>query len=358
MINKDQLKQALTVDDVTKIVCHLGSDAPRIDNKGNLIFQTICHNFVGGSYKLYYYDNSKLFSCYTECQKTFDIYELVEKVKKVSFTEAVFFIQQFTGFAPFESKIQSDERISDWEFINRYRKPPSSNIELNTFDPVVLNIYQKKYHVSWIEEGISKKAMERFGILFDSFNNRIIIPHYDINNTLVGIRCRNLNQEVIDKGMKYVPVKIEGTVYSHPLSYNLYGIKENLNTIKNLRRAIIFEGEKSVLKMETFYPGHNFSVAVCGDKVSEYQRKLITKYVDEVIIAFDKSEPYKHGGKNESIIRVRDIAKRFCSYVKTFIIVDKNNLLPIKDAPVDQGKDIFDQLIKSKVEVRTFLNTF
>lgn len=358
MIDKEQLKHSLTIDDITKIVCHLGSDLPKMDNKGNLVFQTICHNFIGGSYKLYYYDNSKLFSCYTECQKTFDIYELIEKVKKVSFTEAIIFVQQSTGYIVKETNLPKDERINDWEFINRYKKNSSEEAKLNTYNPIVLDIFPKKYHLSWIEEGISKKAMERFNIRFDIFNNSIIIPHYDIRKLLVGIRCRNLNQDLLDKGMKYIPVKIENEIYSHPLSYNLYGIAENLETIKSLSKVVLFEGEKSVLKMETLYPNHNFGLAVCGDKVSEYQMKLITRYTNEVTIAFDKSEEYKSksGNKNESIIRIRNIAKRFSPYVKTYIIVDKKNLLSTKDAPIDQGKEVFEELMKTKVEVRTLLN--
>lgn len=356
MIDKEQLKHSLTIEDVTEIVCHLGSDLPKTDNKGNLVFQTICHNFIGGSYKLYYYDNSKLFSCYTECQKTFDIYELVEKVKKISFTEAIIFVQQLTGHIIKEGNLPKEERINDWEFIKRYKKNTSNEAKLREYNSIVLDMFPKKYHTTWIQEGISKKAMQKFNIRFDIFDNRIIIPHYDIRQLLVGIRCRNLNQDLLEKGMKYIPVKIENEIYSHPLSYNLYGIAENLETIKTLSKVVLFEGEKSVLKMETFYPNHNFGLAVCGDKVSEYQKKLIIRYTNEVTIAFDKSENYKLGNKNESIIRIRDIAKRFSPYVKTYIIVDKKNLLSVKDAPIDQGKEIFEELMKSKVEVRTFLN--
>lgn len=356
MIDKEQLKHILTVEDITKIVCHLGSDSPKFDNRGNLVFQTICHNYIGGSYKLYYYDNTKLFSCYTECQTTFDIYELVKKVKKISFTEAIVFVQQFTGHTIIESNLPTEEKIDDWQFIKKYKKNSVNSAQLKVYNPFVLDIYSKKYHISWIEEGISKEAMNKFNIRFDFFNNRIIIPHYDIRKRLIGIRCRNLSKEFIDRGMKYIPVKIEGTIYTHPLSYNLYGIAENLDTIKSTGKVIIFEGEKSVLKMETFYPDHNFSLAVCGDKISEYQKQLIIRYANEVTIAFDKSEEYKSGGKNESVVRVRDIAKRFSPYIKTYIIVDKKNLLSTKDAPVDQGQEIFEALVKSRVEVRTFFN--
>ncbi len=357
MIDKETLKQKLTQDDIIKLVCHLGSDPPKVDNKDNLIFNTICHNRQGeGSYKLYYYDNSKLFQCYTECNKTFDIYELVQKVNNITFTQAIFFVQQFTGYNFYESK-SIENKINDWDFIKKYVKKPSINsIKLKEYDSIVLKMFPKKYHHSWIDEGICIEAMKKFNIHFDVFENKIIIPHYDINNRLIGIRCRNLNEDIVAKGMKYMPIKVENEIYSHPLSYNLYGIKENLLSIRKLQKTVIFEGEKSVLKTETFYPNNNFSLAVCGDKISEFQKNMIIKNSSEVIIAFDKGEGYEKGNKNESIIRIRDIAKRFAPYIKTYILVDKKNLLSMKEAPVDQGKDVFEHLLRTKIEVRTFLS--
>ena len=50
------------------------------------MFPTICHNESSedASLKLYYYDNSKLFKCYTGCpEESFDIYALFEKRYKL-----------------------------------------------------------------------------------------------------------------------------------------------------------------------------------------------------------------------------------------------------------------------------------
>ncbi len=358
MIDKEELKNSLSVEEIKNIACHLGSDSPKTDNRNNLVFTTICHNpFGDGSYKLYYYDNSKLFSCYTECSETFDIFELVRKVKKVSFTESILFVQQMTGRTTQGKKSSGFDKISDWTFINKYKNNQSSYVELPEYNENLLKIFKNKYHSSWVNEGISVASMKKFGILFDNFANRIVIPHYDIKGKLVGIRCRNLEEDLISKGMKYTPIKVEHILCSHPLSYNLYGIYENFNSIKSLNKVVVFEGEKSVLKMDSFF-SQNYGVAVCGDKISDYQRKLIVQNANEVIIGFDKSESYKPGGKNESIIRIRNIAKKFAPYIKTYILVDKDDLLQIKDAPVDQGGDVFEHLLKNKIEVRTFLDTF
>ena len=78
--NKDLIKESLSIEQVFDYVAELGGEPIM---KGNMfISKTICHNHKGeGSYKLYYYDNTKLFKCYTDCGDIFDIFELTSKVK-------------------------------------------------------------------------------------------------------------------------------------------------------------------------------------------------------------------------------------------------------------------------------------
>jgi hypothetical protein len=362
LIDKDKLKNQLTQSDIIKIVCSLGSQSPKEDHRKNLIFQTVCHNIEKtGSFKLYYYDNTKLFSCYTECQESFDIFDLITRNKKLihqewEFKDSIFYVMDFTGYNPMATiskEIAVVNQIDDWEnFLNQYRKKKNITIDMPVYSSHVMELYREYYHKKWIEEGISIEAMKKFNIKFDVYNNKIIIPHYNTNGELIGIRGRSLNKEDIEQGRKYMPVKVENTIYSHPISFNLYGFSHNLPTIRKLRKALIVEGEKSVLKIESYYPNHNFSIAVCGDKISDFQKSEIINNVDEVIIGFDKIEEYRKGSLNTSIVNLRSMAKKFSPYVATFIIVDKENLLQNKDAPVDQGKEVLEKLMKNKIEIR------
>ena len=43
MMNRDELLELLTTEDVTKVMMELGSDYPTPDNHGNLYFTTVCH---------------------------------------------------------------------------------------------------------------------------------------------------------------------------------------------------------------------------------------------------------------------------------------------------------------------------
>jgi hypothetical protein len=75
MINydKSQIKEQLSLDNIFDLLTEWGGD-PEYSSFG-LLSTTICHNAPGeGSRKLYYYENSGLFKCYTGCDETFDIF--------------------------------------------------------------------------------------------------------------------------------------------------------------------------------------------------------------------------------------------------------------------------------------------
>ena len=75
----EKVKNDLTIEQVANLVASLGGD-PLVKND-IIIARTICH--AGHSHKLYYYDNTKLFKCYTDCFGSFDIYELIIKINKI-----------------------------------------------------------------------------------------------------------------------------------------------------------------------------------------------------------------------------------------------------------------------------------
>lgn len=86
MLNKDTLKNELSIEQVFEFVEYLGGE-PRYDKGDSSVSRTICHNDIAhydeASYKLYYYNNTHLFHCYTGCEEpSFDIYQLTMKVKK------------------------------------------------------------------------------------------------------------------------------------------------------------------------------------------------------------------------------------------------------------------------------------
>jgi hypothetical protein len=354
-MDSNEIKELLTEDQIIKILISLGADEPKTDNHGNHIYKTICH--YGESEKLYYYKESKMFKCYTDCSDSFDIFELIQRNRHCSFVESITYICSLLGIKSSKKKgFVTKHLIDDWNVINKYTKikPNFLNTTINVVDKNILNLFKDMYHISWIDDGISVDTMRKYQIKFDIIRNKIIIPHFNINNQLIGIRGRALNQDEIDEGKKYMPIYVEKSEYRHPLGMNLFGLNNTKEAIKRIGKVAIFEAEKSVLQCETFYGEDNFTVAACGSNITNYQKNLILQLgVREVFICYDRQfenketeEAYKYADK------LRYLASKFSSYVTTYVLWDNDNLLNFKDSPSDKGKEVLEQLMKNKFEIQ------
>jgi hypothetical protein len=47
------------------------------------------------------------------------------------------------------------------------------------------------------------------------------------------------------------------------------------------------------------------------------------------------------------------LARKFTPYVRTYIVYDDFGILPEKSSPVDRNKDVLEQLMKCKYEIKT-----
>lgn len=254
--------------------------------------------------KLYYYDKSHLFHCYTECGESFNIYGLIERrysVLKKDFNIYHIYLSLKNKFGFDDTDFFNESRyIRDKD---KYKARRHDKVELQEFNEGALDSFIKYYTTEWLNDGISKESMDKFNILYSISQNRIIIPHYDVNGKLIGIRGRALNQEDIETFGKYMPIKLEKIWYTHPLSLNLYGLNKTKEAISNKKQAIVFEAEKSVLLMDGFYDKNNNSVAVCGSNFTNVQLKLLLKNCDinEIVIAFDKEYSRLDSTKHKNI---------------------------------------------------------
>lgn len=359
-LDKDKIKESLTIEEIKMILSELGSNEPNLDKKGNLVFQTVCHG--GSKHKLYYFEDSKNFHCFTDCGDTFDIYDLIARAKKIkgdefSFYDSVRHVASLTGkyFSLNRNIARKNNKINDWEWMNKFVKKKEIDTTLPIFNENVLDVFLNLPHEEWLNEGISYETMQKFEIGYYIREEKITIPHRNIDNELIGIRGRAMLQEDIDNGRKYMPLMIQNVMYSYATLYNLYGINKTKQAVKRFKKVIIFEGEKSVLKCEDMYRENNFSVATCSSNISNWQRDLILSLgVEEVFIAFDKEYDNPHTKEAEKHFnKLSKLASKFTPYVKTYLLLDSENLLDRKDSPVDKGINTLEKLLKSKYEIKT-----
>ena len=273
-----------------------------------LIFPTICHNELvsNPSHKLYYYESSKRFYCYTNC-KAMSVYDMIintykARGTKITWSQAYVILDSVVedrmkhGFAviepPAEHKIK--KITNDW---------PD---QLTIYNPHVLECFtqQPKYLAPWLEEGIDYDVLKEFGVRFDMVRNRIVFPVLDHLGRLVGIKVRNFNQKDLEEHRKYMPLWHNKELYNYPKMMVAYGFYQNRQVIKKAKEVIVYEAEKSVLKHGSYFT-QNKSIAIGGSSFSEYHGDILKKAgVTKVVLALDNDwddDGNKNYGLNKMI---------------------------------------------------------
>ena len=257
-MNYKEIIENLTEQDIIELMKKLGVYNYK-DTADALIFPTVCHNINAdeASYKLYYYKDNHFFYCYSE-DGGMSVFKMIEHYYKTRDIEFDWYNDVYLLITGGEKKeglvIEQREKLSD-----KYQRKQRS-INLETYPNGILDVFEKIYPQQWLDEGISIKAMDKFNIRFSISQNKIIIPHYNIDNELVGIRGRALNEWEVENVGKYMPVQIEKKWYKHPLSLNLYGLNVTKENIKRNGYVFLFEGEFSPLSIFPFISG----VTDCG----------------------------------------------------------------------------------------------
>lgn len=341
------LKEQLSPNDIITLLNELGAEP--YEQNGQIIARTVCHH--GDSHKLYYYSDTQMFHCYTNCG-SFDIFELIQKESGKEFSESFSYIRDYFGY---ENSLTDHDYndIIDLTFFNKFNKVIHYE-PLKTLSEKVLNRYSDNYHISWVKEGIMPSTMKKFDIKMSTIDQQIVIPHRDENGNLVGVRARNLNREVVDKGMKYAPVKQGSSFLNHPTGATLYGLYENKENIESVKKVVLFESEKSVLQLDSFYHGYGIGVCMSGSSFSDRQLDLIKNLdIDEVIIAVDKE--FEKIGDDLERYYAKKIEKTIANKIKPYknvsVVWDKKGLLRMKDSPTDEGKDVWLELFRNRISL-------
>lgn len=333
-----------------KILDYLKKEIPSneiIEYANHYVLPTICHNanHNHASNKLYLYkntddayDNTPLFHCYTGCNATFNIYQLIQKREAlkgnvIDYNDAYFMLNGH------KSQQVKKENAREITFATKFPNP--IEVELPTYNESILSLFPKpKYGDPWHLEGVDLSELEWFDIRYSKSYEGVIIPHRDWRGNLVGIRIRTYDIDKVEK-FKYMPLSINGLYCRHPLSLNFYGLYENQYTIMKYKKAIIFESEKSVLQYQSMFGKENIALAVCGRNITEWHMNMLVYYlgVREVIIAFDKEKDYL-----EDFVRIKEQLGFLELFTRVGVLVDENNSFSLKQSPVDRTKKDFEGL--------------
>ena len=346
-----QIIDNLDINSIVELMKKLGAD--RYEEKEKFfIFPTICHNInsAEASMKLYLYKDTKLFVCYTEdgnmsIFKFLKTYYETRQIEYDWFEDIYNVVLNCGNFRPKEGF-----NTIQYQSLKERYQIKKKTVKLQQYSNGILDIFMKNYPVEWLNDGISRRAMDKYNIKYSVSQNKIIIPHYDINNNLIGIRGRALNEWEIENIGKYMPIQIEKKWYTHPLSLNLYGLNHTKENIKKYGICYIGEAEKFCLQSESFsFP--NCSCAVCGSQFNKYQLDILMKNCQpkEIVICFDKEEKDK---EDKYFFKLYNLCKKYINYCKMSFIYDNDNLLKLKESPTDCGENIFKKLLEKRIIVK------
>lgn len=343
-----EITESLSLGDITNILYNLG--ASKVTNRNEILYiDTFCHG--GNSQKLYYYTNNKTFHCYTHCGQIGSIFDLVMKVLNLEFIDAYKYVCNFFGIKG--DRVITTNKI-DNSFTKKFKKVEEEEYDLKVYDKDLLNNFNDLFHESWIKDNISINTMKKFNIKFDILNNRIIIPHFDKDDNLIGIRCRNLNEYELAQGKKYTPITIDNITYKYPIHANFYGLNVTKENIKKYKRVILVESEKSCMQFYTYYKDESIAIAVSGSSIGVHQIKMLLELgVESVVIAMDKD--FIKANTEEDFINRKKIKRAFIDKLKTYfsveIIWDFDDELDINSSPTDKGKEIWESLYSKRIFV-------
>lgn len=356
-IDFQKFKTDLSTEQVIEIVESLGGQVDmRQSNREYLIFSSILYHIGDADrhkYKMYYYIDSCSFHDY-KLGESFDIYELIIRVKEeydgvdYNVRNSAFYIAQTLGIAlSGKNEVANSNSYNYLADIGRYTKKKEKKV-LKTLNSKILDLFEKAYHVNWINDGISIETMKKYNIRFSQWRNSIIIPCYDELFNLIGIRERNVDKT---KDWRYMPLTLlDGTECKFQTGQALFGLNINADAIEKVHRVIIFEAEKSVMQCDTMFGNNNISVAIFGSSFQKEQLdKLLSLGVSEIVIALDFDYEKIGDEKWDKFVKKVDRIKSICEpYVDKISVLVEYEPHPSKCSPSDLGKEKFLKLFRNR----------
>lgn len=351
MLDITAIKSQIDDDAVITLMDSMGIPLVSANSQYQL-YPSACHHsdWEHHKNKLYYYVQSQRWHCYS-CSGDWDTIGLVQHLRKCTFNQAVDYICSTLGIQAAE--IVQDEVRDNWQRDLRRWLPNADYdepAEMTAYDPAILAVFDHLYPTDWLEYGITRDSMDKFGIGWYARQACISIPVVQ-NGQLVGVRGRYTRPQDVDKG-KYRPLSLlDGTVLKFPSSGCLYGIDQNKATIEKSRQVLLFESEKSVLKAPSY--GIDNALAVFGSNISKRHIEMLLELgVDDVVLCFDSD--YRQVGDDDFkffVAKMRKLVGKLRGYFGVSIIYNNQGYDGYKFSPMDFTREQFDKLYERRVRL-------
>ena len=334
----------MTIDHSIQLLEYYGFEL-RNETDEYYVFSSVCHQ--SNSSKVHLYKSTNTIFCFV-CGNI-DLISIVQEQEGLAFQDAIDFIVNL-----FQLNKKSFGRPERLEYKRKEIQQKEIDIKekLPTYNNSILNTFVDYQPYEWVKEDISIDTMKQFEIKFNIESNAIIMPIRDDEDNLVGIRCRNLDEDKIERFGKYgvYTDALSGISYKCLTGRLLYGLNKNKKKIMECKKIVIVEGEKSVLKSKSWFGCNDITVASYGCNLTNYQIEIIKSLgVKDIIFMYDREEDDKINKKMEKVYR------KCALFFDVYYIKDYGDLIDYKDSPLDKGEKIYKKILnnieKYKLEV-------
>ena len=355
-IDVKKLKKALTLAHYDMIIQRLGIP---IFSKSNSEWRLYTGdknvNPLEGSPKLIFYPDSHIFMGYT-AGRSYDIISLTQTrlallKQPCSFLDACQFIIDTTNINPDSiSHIKKEGHVYDWSNLERFIKVRKYGNQLSEYNRNIIDTLPPLYPQAWIDEGISEETMDKYQIRYYERCNQTVIPCFDDEARLVGVRVRNWDKDRVEQA-KYMPlVTLDGQCYKFNTNQVFYGINYNKPEIERTGKVIIVESEKAVMKLDTYMGEHNIALGMYGSNLGIQRRNQLLKMgVNTVSYVVDND----FIGQDDAFFeqwreKIQHFIKLWDGFCRVEIVWDNLGLLGPKENATDRTKEVWEQLWENR----------
>ena len=355
-IDVKKLKKSLSLAHHKQIMQALGIPSYS-ENSTQIVYYTGDKNVdpYKGSPKLYFYKDTSIYVGMT-AGRSYDIISLTQTrlsllKQPCSFLDACQFILDTTNINPDSiSHVKKEGHVYDWSNLERFIKVRKYGNQLSEYNRNIIDTLPPLYPQAWIDEGISEETMEKYQIRYYERCNQTVIPCFDDEARLVGVRVRNWDKDRVEQA-KYMPlVTLDGQCYKFNTNQVFYGINYNKPEIERTGKVIIVESEKAVMKLDTYMGRHNIALGMYGSNLGIQRRNQLLKMgVNTVSYVVDND----FIGQDDAFFeqwreKIQHFIKLWDGFCRVEIVWDNLGLLGPKENATDRTKEVWEQLWENR----------
>ncbi|WP_336786905.1 toprim domain-containing protein [Paenibacillus sp. MMO-177] len=279
--------------------------------------------------------------CFTQCNRKYDLFDIVMRMKGYDFPEAISFLADLVG-VDIEFSRQAatvSDGLENRSFLSQLKRAKSKKkaVEWTPLPNTVFNDIEPVLHSMLRKEGFDNEVREYFNLGYARsgyLEGRITVPIDYIDGSIVTISGRSVlpKEEIEMSGIRRYQIW-----FDTDKGVTLYNIGRADPYIAIMKEVFVFEGFKSVWRLHQW--GYPNAVATMGTSLTDEQRKLLLKLGVKIIVCGDRDKAGKEFNQ-----KVEGAVSKFAD----FAVMDMYKLdVPEKSSLDDITKQQFEFLYQT-----------